>query len=140
MHGFVQNLKSQHLILLQGPLGVGKTTFVQIMVGCLNSNSSPAKSSPVSSPTFALHNTYHTPLYKVEHLDLYRHKNLDDIESTGLWDVFERQNCLVAVEWAERLPLHMWPLNWPCLQINLSFTQDTNARCLQMHEPPQLFV
>lgn len=138
MPDFIKQLQTQHLILLQGPLGVGKTTFVQVLVECLSkpqasdpTTSPPKATSPVQSPTFTLHNTYSTNLYRVEHIDLYRHKNLDDIESTGLWDVFQ-QPCLVVVEWPERLPPHMWPHNWPRLQIHLSFTQEANTRQLKI--------
>ena len=106
MPQFIKQLQPRHLVLLQGSLGVGKTTFVQILVECLQAPKLAARhsgrldksdtlgehhtASAVSSPSFTLHNTYQTPVGPVEHIDLYRHTNLADIESVwgrGWWRV-----------------------------------------------------
>lgn len=62
---FSRTLQAGDLILLHGPMGVGKTTLVQMAAaacGCLD---------PVRSPTYALIHLYAGPL-PILHADLYR--------------------------------------------------------------------
>ena len=84
--------------LLEGPLGAGKTTFVQGLARGLG------VTTPVSSPTFVIETQYqgHGRL-TLYHVDLYR---LERIEPALLGDLEEHLfgDGVAAVEWAERLP------------------------------------
>jgi tRNA threonylcarbamoyladenosine biosynthesis protein TsaE len=82
--------------LLEGPLGAGKTTFVQGLAEGLNVD------SPVTSPSFVIENQYRGRLV-LYHVDLYR---LERVEPE-LWESLEEHlygDGVTAVEWAERLP------------------------------------
>lgn len=82
--------------LLEGPLGAGKTTFVQGLADGLDVR------TPVSSPTFVIENQYRGRLV-LYHVDLYR---LERVEPE-LWESLEEHlygDGVAAVEWAERLP------------------------------------
>ncbi len=82
--------------LLEGPLGAGKTTFVQGLAEGLGVR------TPVTSPSFVLENQYRGRLV-LYHVDLYR---LERVEPE-LWDSLEEHlygDGVSAVEWAERLP------------------------------------
>jgi tRNA threonylcarbamoyladenosine biosynthesis protein TsaE len=82
--------------LLEGPLGAGKTTFVQGLAEGLDVQ------TPVSSPTFVIENQYRGRLV-LYHVDLYR---LERVEPE-LWESLEEHlygDGVSAVEWAERLP------------------------------------
>ncbi len=83
-------LKSKTLILLDGELGAGKTTLVSALLENFNYNLA-------SSPTYALRQTYQTNTLTFEHVDLYRLKDEEDIDSTGLWDIFENQSVVVLI-------------------------------------------
>ncbi len=89
-------LKGGELLILQGDLGVGKTTLVKgIVEGAGGSNK-------VSSPSFTLEKIYKTPNLTIYHYDLYRLTDsgiLFDIISEAL----EENNSVVVVEWAELL-------------------------------------
>lgn len=89
------------LLLLTGPLGAGKTTFVTGLVRALGSDAA------VSSPTYTLIHEYPTPRGTVVHVDAYRLPDPDALLELGLEDYLDRAH-LVAVEWggalAERFP------------------------------------
>jgi len=87
------------VVLFSGPVGAGKTTLIQSLMSALGSGE-------VSSPTFALHQTYRWQqgARRAEHLDLYRIESDDDLETTGVWDILAGPSELVLIEWAEKLP------------------------------------
>lgn len=85
------------LLLLDGPMGAGKTQFTRFLVEELGS-------SETASPSFAIHHSYlGENKLPIEHFDLFRLEDLDDLESTGFWDFFRSREAIVIVEWAERL-------------------------------------
>lgn len=88
------------VICLYGDLGAGKTTFVNGMVNFFL----PGKR--VLSPTFIIVRHYlinHNNLRHFLHVDLYRLKNLPEIESLGLEDYFHKSDTIMAIEWPERM-------------------------------------
>jgi tRNA threonylcarbamoyladenosine biosynthesis protein TsaE len=82
------------VILLEGPLGAGKTRFVMGLARGL------ACKARVRSPTFGLVHEYHGRLI-LAHLDLYR---LDSAEAAGLGLEEIAQRATLVVEWGEKLP------------------------------------
>ena len=85
------------VILLEGPLGAGKTRFVMGLARGL------ACKARVRSPTFGLVHEYHGRLI-LAHLDLYRLANETELENLGLRDWLEEPATWVLVEWPERAP------------------------------------
>ncbi len=82
---------------LRGALGAGKTCFARGFVRGMDDRFA----AWVSSPTYAICNTYPTePL--VHHVDLYRVEGVDDLESVGFWDLLGSAH--VLVEWPDRVP------------------------------------
>jgi tRNA threonylcarbamoyladenosine biosynthesis protein TsaE len=84
-------------VALVGPLGAGKTTFVQ---GVARGTGVPTQRH-VASPTFALVNEHpgRTPLV---HADLYRINDPRELAELGLDEAYDR--AAVVVEWADRFP------------------------------------
>jgi len=82
------------VIALVGPLGAGKTLFVEALYSALGVR------DYVRSPSFTLVNEYsgRIPLY---HMDLYRLESPDDLEDIGFEEYFYGDG-IVAVEWADR--------------------------------------
>jgi len=119
----VKNFSSRQIVLLNGPLGSGKTQTVRYIVKCL-------QGEDICSPSFSIHNTYETKVGDVEHIDLYRLENEDDIESTGFWDLFEKEKGLILIEWANYLDPKQIPVYWD--QLSLEFTIDGQARGLKV--------
>lgn len=112
----VPYLKEKNLFLIDGDLGSGKTTLISALMEQLNYHLS-------SSPTYALRQTYNTPTLKVEHVDLYRLASEDEVESIGLWDIFQNPQALVLVEWASRVNDADWPMDWKKYFLKISSTK-----------------
>ena len=85
------------IVLLNGPLGAGKTCFAQGVAYGLGVDEQTA----VTSPTYALMNIHQgrLPLY---HFDLYRLSRVDDLEDLG-YDEYAEGQGLTLVEWADRM-------------------------------------
>ena len=83
-------------LLLQGPIGAGKTHFARALIQSLQD---PVEDVP--SPTFTLIQTYDTEAGPIWHADLYRLSSPDEIVETGLLDAMQDAICLI--EWPDRL-------------------------------------
>lgn len=93
-------LNGGEVICLYGDLGAGKTTFVNGMVNYY------LPETRVLSPTFIIVRHYlinHNNLRHFLHVDLYRLKNLPEIESLGLEDYLHKSDTIMAIEWPEKM-------------------------------------
>ena len=106
------------VILLQGPLGAGKTCLVGGLAQAL------VVREPITSPTFALAQHYQgqwdSQPQALVHLDLYRLEQ-PDVADQFFWEEEElahEQGALMAVEWPERLS--KWPQNAWHLQLHIA--------------------
>lgn len=110
-----RSLQANSVLLLQGNLGAGKTTFVQGLAAGLDISES------IESPTFTLINEYTTGRIPLYHLDLYRldHSEIEDLNLEQYWEGIEVEPGIVAIEWADRLPYK--PESY--LQIELTYTE-----------------
>lgn len=83
-------------LLLNGPIGAGKTHFCRHLIQSLLTTV-----EDVPSPTFTLVQTYDTHKGELWHADLYRLTQPDEIEELGLIEAFDSAICLI--EWPDRL-------------------------------------
>lgn len=97
---FTKKLKAGDILLLDGDLGAGKTTFVKGLAKGLK-----AKINDVNSPTFVLMNVYKgkIPIY---HFDLYRLEKPQELESLNI-DEYLDSDGVAVIEWPKRLGAHM---------------------------------
>ncbi|NER07250.1 MAG: tRNA (adenosine(37)-N6)-threonylcarbamoyltransferase complex ATPase subunit type 1 TsaE [Okeania sp. SIO3C4] len=112
-------LPAGSVILLEGNLGSGKTTFVQGLGAGLGITET------IDSPTFTLINEYFSGRIPLYHFDLYRLES-SEIEALNLeiyWEGLEVPFGIVAIEWAEKLVYY--PPNF--LQVCLSFSNVENT-------------
>src|SRR4051812_27320366 len=86
------------LVLVEGDLGAGKTTFVRGAVRALGHQ------GRVTSPTFTLASRYEDGRVPVSHLDLYRLRDAGaDAEDLALLEDELGEDRVVFVEWPEAL-------------------------------------
>jgi tRNA threonylcarbamoyladenosine biosynthesis protein TsaE len=84
------------VILLEGPLGAGKTEFARAFLRTATDD----PTLEVPSPTFTLVQSYDTALGRVHHYDLWRVQDSEALSELG-WD--EACDDIVLVEWPDRL-------------------------------------
>ncbi|WP_374035828.1 tRNA (adenosine(37)-N6)-threonylcarbamoyltransferase complex ATPase subunit type 1 TsaE [Bdellovibrio bacteriovorus] len=119
---FLPHINDRCILLMSGDVGAGKTTSVQMIAGELGMRD-------VQSPSFAIHLRYENAEGKaMDHLDLYRLKDDDDLESSGFWDLFAQKNSLIIIEWANRLDFDYLPLNWQRIEVRFEKLSDTERK------------
>ena len=84
------------VILLEGPIGAGKTHFARSLIQSLM----PVPED-VPSPTYTLVQSYPGRQGEIWHADLYRLGNTNELVELGLDVAFETAFCLI--EWPDRL-------------------------------------
>lgn len=93
---FAAALPKGSVIAYIGGLGMGKTAFTTGVAKGLDIE------CDVSSPTFAICNTYIGEENTLYHFDMYRVDGWDDLYSTGFFDFLEADG-YIAVEWSENV-------------------------------------
>ncbi|SFJ75625.1 tRNA (adenosine(37)-N6)-threonylcarbamoyltransferase complex ATPase subunit type 1 TsaE [Jannaschia pohangensis] len=93
-------LRGGDTLLLNGPVGAGKTALARAVIGALR-DLADLPPEDVPSPTFTLIQTYDVGPVEVWHADLYRLGDPSEVIELGLDDAFETAICLI--EWPERL-------------------------------------
>ncbi|MGH2613956.1 MAG: tRNA (adenosine(37)-N6)-threonylcarbamoyltransferase complex ATPase subunit type 1 TsaE [Thermomicrobiales bacterium] len=93
-------LRDGDVVLLHGDLGAGKTTLAKGIAAALRID------AVVSSPSFALVNEYDAglaaPAERLYHLDLFRLRGEEDLESIGFADFASPIDGVTLIEWPER--------------------------------------
>ncbi len=108
---------SKNIILLNGDLGAGKTTFVIEYCKFFGLQA--------SSPTFSVIQNYKNEKVNIAHVDLYRLNDDSEIDSVGFWDLFSNSYNIIFIEWSTKLNRNDLPLDWTILNIDLLKTGET---------------
>ncbi len=90
---FAKTLKPNDVVLLEGEMGAGKTTFTKGLAKGLGIE------DEITSPTYAYMNDYDKKLY---HYDCYRLSSGEDAEALGLTDYFY-EGGISVIEWAQNI-------------------------------------
>ena len=111
------------VVFLHGEIGVGKTTFVRLLINGFE-NEKKLKKSEVLSPTFNIVFEYEIKEFTIKHFDLYRLKNSNDIKNVGLFENLKQS--ITLIEWPELI------INKPENRFDLFFkyAEDYNERSL----------
>src|SRR5262245_4538575 len=106
-----QELKGGEIILLNGPLGAGKTLLVKGIAQALGIDQ-----EEVTSPSFTLVNPHQGSLL-LYHIDLYRlDEGASAAHAVDLDEILRDEQAVVVIEWAERmgrypLPDEVWKIS-----------------------------
>lgn len=107
---FAKSLKIGDIVLLNGDLGAGKTTFTQFVFKCLGVE------GVVNSPTFAVLKTYNGNGVMLNHFDAYRINTSEAIEC-GFDEIISSREGITFIEWAKNIePL----IPNDCIIVNIS--------------------
>ena len=100
---FERTLSGGEVVILNGDLGAGKTTFTKGLAKALGITEN------VTSPTFTLMNIYTSGRLTLYHFDMYRIEDESEAQELGL-DEFFYGNGVCMIEWAENIK-NMLPKN-----------------------------
>jgi tRNA threonylcarbamoyladenosine biosynthesis protein TsaE len=94
-------LSGGEIVVLEGPLGAGKTVFAKGVAAGLG-----IEPEEVSSPSFTLVHQYEGGRFPVIHVDLYRLEHAEEMATIGLEELLT-SGAVVLVEWGERMDAHL---------------------------------
>lgn len=115
---FASQLRPGDVVTLDGPLGAGKTRFVQGVAAALG-----CENAFVNSPTFGLVQIYAGRM-PVVHIDAYRLKDEDEFEELGGRELFDPQG-VTLIEWADRIAGSLPKERW---QVRAEHASETSRR------------
>ncbi len=114
-------LEEEDVILLDGDLGAGKTTFTQSLARALGIE------ELVNSPTFSIVNEYEFNKRVLYHFDLYRIEEAEELFDIGFEEYFTKEG-IIVIEWAEKF-IEEIPQPW--LKIYIT-KEDENSRIFKI--------
>lgn len=96
---FAKLLEGGEVILLNGDLGAGKTTFTKSLLKYLGVK------DEVTSPTFTVMREYLCKKFDIYHFDMYRLSSGEEARGFGLEDYIYSgdKRTIVLIEWAENV-------------------------------------
>ncbi len=114
---FSQNLNKGDVVILNGELGAGKTTFVKGVAKGLKIE------TPITSPTYSIFKLYNN---KLCHVDSYRVFD----EDLGLFEL-QSEGYIICIEWASNIKDYIPD---PKFEININY--DLNGRAIEIITHP----
>ena len=126
-----QKLNPQSIVLLQGPIGAGKTSFVQGIAQGLSI------SEDITSPTFSLSHHYKSGKIPLIHLDLYRLENISSAKEVFFSEEEEalQNQAILVIEWPELIE----PLIDNFWKIKISYAKNY-GRHYEIRDPKNLLT
>jgi len=81
------------LLLLQGTLGAGKTTFAKCFLEQMGVK------EVIQSPTYTVMRSYEGAGIPLYHIDLYRLSSVEEVMEYGILDLIAREQGIFLIEW-----------------------------------------
>jgi tRNA threonylcarbamoyladenosine biosynthesis protein TsaE len=118
------------IITLHGDLGAGKTTFTQGFARALGIK------RRLISPTFVIMRRYPIPARRkfknLYHIDAYRLKNPDGLETLGLAAIFSDPAAIVLIEWPENIKKLLKSRTKETIRLTFEYGKKENERRIIM--------
>ena len=124
-------LNPESIVLLKGPIGAGKTSFVQGIAKGLSI------SEDITSPTFALSHHYISGKIPLIHLDLYRLASTSSAKEVFFLEEEEalQNKAILVIEWPELIE----PFIENFWKVEISYAKNS-GRHYKIREPKNLLT
>ena len=125
---FMAAMGDYTVFAFNGPMGAGKTTFINALCKALG-----VESDITGSPSFAIINEYRsdTTAELIYHFDCYRLENEAEAVEIGAEDYFD-SGALCFIEWPERIEAL---LPDDTVTVDISVNEEDDSRTLKMTLP-----
>tara|TARA_B100001123_G_C15247973_1_gene1001674 strand:+ start:1157 stop:1633 length:477 start_codon:yes stop_codon:yes gene_type:complete len=120
--------KISDIILLQGEIGTGKTTFARFFINALYRNLKLPIPYNIKSPSFPIMISYDLKKYEVYHYDLFRLKKSEEINELNLFENIMYN--ITIIEWPNILMKKLKKINYYCIQFSFI---DCDTRKLKLN-------
>ena len=110
-------------IFLIGEIGVGKTTFTRSLINYFQRKEG-VEQTEILSPTFNLLYEYDIKKIKIMHYDLYRIKNVKELNQLGIFN--ENMNSIKIIEWPQLIDTNISDV----LELHLRYSKNEDERDL----------
>ncbi len=122
---FLKNiLKNKDIIIMNGNLGFGKTTFIRELTNIMQCE------DIVSSPSFTIINEYNIILNNensvLRHIDLYRLESDDDLDSIGFNEKI-KEDGVSFIEWGSKF-IHYFSKPYYIFEIEMNSDDSRSYR------------
>lgn len=114
-----------HTFCLKGDLGAGKTAFTRGLARGYGYD------GRVSSPTFTIMNIYECGGFSINHYDLYRISDEDELKEIG-FDA-QAKDCITVVEWFDGF-VHLFPAENTTVVTISRTEEDENFRIIEVEQ------
>ena len=124
-------LNPESIVLLKGPIGAGKTSFVQGIAKGLSI------SEDITSPTFAISHHYNSGKIPLIHLDLYRLEDISSAKEIFFSEEEEaiQKQAILVIEWPELIE----PVIENFWKIEISYAKNY-GRYYEIRDPKNLLT
>ena len=117
--------KQPPVVALNGDLGAGKTSFVQVLAKLIKTDQVP------NSPTFVVLKSYpanHPQWKKLVHMDAYRLETIDELRPLKFDELLRQKDSIICIEWAKRIAPKLPPQT-----IRLDFSITDSSRLITIN-------
>ncbi len=117
-----ETIKPPFLILLEGGLGNGKTTFAQFFI------QNAIADAKVVSPSFGILHEYQADYAVINHFDFYRLLNQNKNQADCHYFIEHLENAISLIEWPAFMKDEIIALNYPYAIITINMQEDCSDK------------
>ena len=98
---FAGKIRKGNVVLFEGELGAGKTTFTRFLINSIFEKEFLKKPYSIKSPSFPIMISYQLKNFQIFHYDFYRLENNNELAELNIFENIK--NNISIIEWPKKL-------------------------------------